>query len=203
MKLAASKATSAKILASVVLVGGAASVAGLGTFGAFTDTTSASQAVAAGTVVLDEGTSALPTTVVAAKMVPGDSIQRSITLTRGATSEAFSNVTLTTTSTGSLLTGSQAGSLTLSIDSCATAWTANTTTKVLTCSGPTTSVLSGTTVGANRALTGVTDLLNGTAKAANLRVTLALPATAGNTLQGLSDTVTFTFDATQRAATTL
>ena len=36
----------------------------------------------------------------------------------------------------------------------------------------------------------------------NLRFTLQLPAGADNTFQGLSNTVTFTFDATQRAANT-
>ncbi|MCW2852724.1 MAG: hypothetical protein JWM84_2388, partial [Nocardioides sp.] len=40
MKKSALTASSTKILASVVLVAGAASVAGLGTFGAFTSTTS-------------------------------------------------------------------------------------------------------------------------------------------------------------------
>ena len=42
--------TGGKILASTVLVGAAASVAGLGTFGTFTSTTAASAAVASGTV---------------------------------------------------------------------------------------------------------------------------------------------------------
>ena len=44
--------TAAKVFASVVLVGGAASVAGLGTFGSFTSTTSASESVTAGKVVM-------------------------------------------------------------------------------------------------------------------------------------------------------
>lgn len=201
MTLAASKATTAKILASVVLVGGAASVAGLGTFGAFTSTTQADQAVASGTVVLGlDKTGAQGLGIAAANMVPGDTIQRSVTLTRGAGSEEFGAVTLTTTSNGSILTIGNDDSMTLSIDSCATAWTVA-ADKSLTCTAPTT-VLSGTVVGTNRPLPGVTELLN-TDKAANLRVTLTLPAGADDTFQGKSDNVNFTFDATQRDAKNL
>ena len=50
--------TGGKVLASTVLVGAAASVAGLGTFGTFTSTTSASAAVASGTVKIDVGAGA-------------------------------------------------------------------------------------------------------------------------------------------------
>ena len=49
------KTTSGKILASVALVGTAAAVAGMGTYGAFTSSTSASQAVTAGTVTIALG----------------------------------------------------------------------------------------------------------------------------------------------------
>jgi spore coat-associated protein N len=41
--------TGGKVLASTVLIGAAASVAGLGTFGTFTSTTAASATVASGT----------------------------------------------------------------------------------------------------------------------------------------------------------
>lgn len=41
-----------KVFASVVLVAGAASVAGLGTYGSFTSTTSASETVTNGKVVI-------------------------------------------------------------------------------------------------------------------------------------------------------
>jgi spore coat-associated protein N len=35
----------------------------------------------------------------------------------------------------------------------------------------------------------------------NLRVTVSLPSTAGNTLQGRSSTITYAFTGTQRAGT--
>ena len=47
---AALSSTAAKVCASVVLVGGAASVAGLGTYGSFTSTTTASESVSSGKV---------------------------------------------------------------------------------------------------------------------------------------------------------
>ena len=50
--------TGGKVLASTVLLGAAASVAGLGTFGTFTSTTSASATVASGTVKIDVGAGA-------------------------------------------------------------------------------------------------------------------------------------------------
>ncbi|GAB2854521.1 TasA family protein [Nocardioides pacificus] len=208
MKLAASKATTAKILASVVLVGGAASVAGLGTFGAFTSTTTAQQSVGSGTVTLDM---TQPTTqglgVAATGMVPGDRIERAVTLTRSG-SELFGTVSLTTASvatpTPSILTTNTTMGLQLAVDSCDKAWTVA-ADKSLTCSGITTSVLaSSPVVAANRPLGSVTTALNNEAiKVANLRVTLALPTAADDTFQGKSDSISFKFDATQRAGKAL
>ena len=77
------KTTSGKILASVALVGTAAAVAGMGTYGAFTSTTSASQAVTAGTVViaLNEAGAANTLNVPVTGLLPGDSVEKIATLT--------------------------------------------------------------------------------------------------------------------------
>jgi spore coat-associated protein N len=56
-------------------------------------------------------------------------------------------------------------------------------------------------LGTNLDLAAATSALNSTGAASNLRVELVLPSAAGNLFQGLSNTVTFTFDATQRTAT--
>ncbi|MEV7428860.1 MULTISPECIES: TasA family protein [unclassified Nocardioides] len=196
--------TAAKIAASVVLVAGAASVAGLGTFGAFTSTTSASEQVAAGTITLGLGAASQPTSVQAAGLVPGDNVQRDLTLTRGATDEKFGSVSMTTTpKVGSLLTTDTANGLKLAVDQCSVPWTKATpaaTNGALTCSGTTTSVLAASPViGANRALPVALTSLND-AKTSYLRVTMTLPEAAGNDFQGKNATVDFTFDATQRAA---
>jgi spore coat-associated protein N len=203
MKKSALSKSSTKVLASVVLVAGAASVAGLGTFGAFTSTTSASEAVSTSKVVLGlTQHSALGTTVAATNMVPGDTVQRAVVLTRSSDTEAFGSVKLTTAGgTANALTTDATDGLQLAVDQCSTGWTKAATTNALTCGGTTTSIISARhVVGTNLDLGAATTTLNSSAAAANLRLTLSLPTTADNTFQGLANTVAFTFDATQRAA---
>ncbi len=194
---------SAKILASVVLVGGAASVAGLGTFGSFTDTTSASESVSAGKVDINLSQHAsLGTTVAATNLVPGDTIQRAVTLTRSSDTEMFGSVLLTTTAgTANLLSTDATNGLQLSVDQCSIAWAQVGTTNQLTCAGVTTSIIaSRAVIGTNLDLGAATTTLNSVAAASNLRLSLVLPTSAGDTFQGLTNAVTFKFDATQRTA---
>jgi hypothetical protein len=175
----------------------------MGTFGAFTSTTTASESVATGKVVIGLTQHAtLGTTVAASNLVPGDTVQRAVTLTRSADTEAFGSVKLTTTGgTANLLTSDVSNGLQLAIDQCSGTWTES-SSKVLTCTGGTvTPVLAATPViGSNLDLATATTALNSAAAKSELRVTLTLPAAAGNTFQGLSNAITFTFDATQRAA---
>jgi predicted ribosomally synthesized peptide with SipW-like signal peptide len=197
-------ASTTKILASVVLVAGAASVAGMGTFGAFTSTTTATESVAAGKVVIGlDQHATLGTTVAASNLVPGDTVQRAVTLTRSAETEAFGSVKLTTTgSTANLLTSSISDGLQLAIDQCTGGtWTKGAGNDLTCTNGTVTSILATSPViGANRDLAAATTALNAAAAKSELRVTLSLPATANNDFQGLSNAITFTFDATQRAA---
>lgn len=192
--------TAAKVFASVVLVGGAASVAGLGTFGSFTSTTDASAAVASGKVEMTLNGATSAGLVQATGLVPGDSVQRAITLARSADSETFGSVTMTTASTSpSVLTGDATNGLQVRVDQCPTAWTAA-AGNALTCSGQITSVVAprqvlGTDVPMAAALT---NLLNGTTPTAYLKVTLSLPTTADNAFQSKSDSIKFSFTATQR-----
>lgn len=193
----------AKIFASVVLVGGAASVAGLGTFGSFTDTTSASESVSAGKVDINLSQHAsLGTTVAATNLVPGDTIQRAVTLTRSADTEKFGSVLLSTTAgTANLLSSDATNGLQLAVDQCSIAWAQVGTTNQLTCAGTTTSVLaSRAVVGTNLDLGAATTALNAAGAASNLRLSMTLPVSAGDTFQGLTNAVTFKFDATQRTA---
>jgi hypothetical protein len=203
MRLAASS-TAVKIFASVVLVGGAASVAGLGTFGAFTSTTTASESVASGKVVLSSAAGAVSMATPVTDMVPGDVAQRAVTLTRSSDTTSFGSVKLTTTAaTSNLLTSGAANGLTMKIDQCSVAWTKAATTNDLTCSGTTTAVVAQRAViGADLDLGAATTALNASGANSYLRVSVSLPAAADNTFQGLSNTLTFTFDGTQRAANT-
>lgn len=197
--------TTAKVLASVVLVGGAASVAGLGTFGAFTSTTSASEAVSTGKVVLSSAASARGLDVAATNMVPGDTVERTITLTRSSDTESFGSVKLTTAGgSNNLLTSDATNGLQLKVDQCSVAWVKPANSNALTCAGTTTSVIAQrAVVGTNLDLGAATTALNAAGATSHLRVTVSLPTAADNTFQGLSNTISFTFDATQRAAQSL
>lgn len=198
-----SRKNATKVFASVVLVAGAASVAGLGTYGSFTSTTSASETVTNGKVVIGLNQhSTLGTTVAATNVVPGDKIQRAVTLTRSADTEAFGSVKLTTSAgTANLLSSDATNGLQLVVDQCSVPWTA--AGKALTCSGTTTAVVATSPViGSAIDLGPATTTLNtgAGAGASNLRIQLTLPTSADNTFQGLSNTINFTFDATQRTA---
>ncbi|GAB6987632.1 TasA family protein [Nocardioides pyridinolyticus] len=199
------RSTAVKVLASVVLVGGAASVAGLGTYGAFTSTTSATEQVGTGKVVLSTAASARGLDIAATNLVPGDTVERTITLTRSSDTESFGSVKLTTAgSTSNLLTTDTANGLQLKVDQCSVAWTKPANSNALTCSGTTTSILAQrAVVGSALDLGAATTTLNASGATSNLRVTVSLPNTADNNFQGLANTISFTFDATQRAAQSL
>lgn len=198
------KSTSGKILASAALIGATASVAGLGTYGAFTSTTSASESVASGTVEVALGASGAANrlSVGASGLIPGDTVQRAVTLTNQGT-QNLSAVGLTTTAApSSKLDTDAANGLQLAIDACSTAWTEQGTAPAYTytCSGTVTSVLaSRPVVGSGLQLANLASVTAG--RSDNLRVTLTLPTSADNTFQNISDTVAFAFTATQRSAT--
>lgn len=119
-----------KIVISRGAVGAAAPVAGMGTFTSSTSSTSSTsgtQQVPSGTVHIALGT-ANPLnnrlSVAATNIVPGDTIQRTATLTNTGTA-ALSGVTLTTTAptTTSALDTDATRGLQMTIQSCASAWT--------------------------------------------------------------------------------
>ncbi|MEP7738840.1 hypothetical protein ABKW28_14395 [Nocardioides sp. 31GB23] len=201
----ASRKSVTRVAASVALVAGATAVAGLGTFGSFTSSTDATEAVASGETRIElagQGTQGLD--MAAVGLVPGDTVERAVQLSRAGVTEGFGSVALTTTSAAavpSILTSNAKDGLQMSIDQCATAWVKAAESKKMTCAGEVTSILSSVPViAANRDLAAVTKTLNADSKVSNLRITLALPQSAGNDFQLKSDSVKFVFDATQRAA---
>jgi len=196
-----SRKTAVKIFASVVLVSGAASVAAMGTYGSFTSTTSASENVSTGKVVLNSAAGVRGLSVDALGLVPGDTVQRTVTLTRSNDTDSFGSVKVTTAATSNnLLTSDATNGLQLKIDQCSVAWV-KPAGNDLTCSGTTTNVVAQRAViGTNLDLGAATTALNAVGATSNLKVTLTLPTGADNTFQGLTNTVNFTFDATQRTA---
>ena len=199
------RSTRSRVLLSLALVGSAASVAGLGTYGSFTSTTSASQTVATGTVTLALGATGASTnrlTVNASGLVPGDTVQRSFDL-ENTGSEDLASVTFTSSaSTSSLLDTDATDGLQMVVERCSVPWTEAGVSPAFTytCGGATTTVVaSRPVIGSGVALANLTVTTAGATD--HLRLTLTLPATAGNTFQGLSSTVSYGFTGTQRAAT--
>ena len=198
--------TSRKVLLSLGALGSAASIAGLGTFATFTDSDSATAPVATGTVNINLGASGPNNrlNVGATGMVPGDSLQRRVVLTN-AGSEDLASVTLTTTaSPSSLLDTDATNGLQMKIEKCSMAWVESASTPyTYTCGaldiGTRTTVLARRAIiGSPIALASMASLTAGSAD--DMVVTVDLPSGAGNTFQGLSSTITYTFNATQRAA---
>ncbi|MBT0767617.1 hypothetical protein KIH74_01690 [Kineosporia sp. J2-2] len=193
-----------KLVASVAVLGSAAAVAGLGTFGTFTATTSASTSVATGTVNIALGTAgsaANRLTLGATGLVPGDTMQRAVDLTNTGDQALASLTLVTTATTSSVLNTDTTNGLQLKVDSCPTAWVEAGTSPAFTytCASPTTLVNNVPVIQAGAALTGLNALTaNGVD---HLRVTLTLPTSADNTFQNKTSALTFTFNGTQRAAT--
>jgi spore coat-associated protein N len=193
-----------KLLGSFAVLGAAASVAGLGTFASFTSSTSASQSIASGTVSIALGASGAANRLAigATNLVPGDTIQRAVDLVNNGSASAdnLSSITLTTSaSPTSLLDTDATNGLQMTVDKCSVAWTESGPPYTYTCGGTTTSVLaSRAVIGAGIALSNLASLATGSTD--HLRVTLTLPSSAGNALQGQSSTISYTFVGTQRLA---
>jgi spore coat-associated protein N len=195
-------AVTPKLMASMAVIGAAASIAGLGTFATFTSSTSAqNQALTSGTVSITLG-SANRLAVGATNLVPGDTIERAVDITNNgsAGTSSVGSITLTTSaSPSSALDTDTSNGLQMQIDSCSVAWTESGPPYTYTCGGSTSVVL------ASRAVVGnAISLSNMSATTAgntdHLRVKLTLPSGAGNSLQGLSSTLGYVFTATQRNA---
>ncbi len=194
-----------KLLLSVAAVAAAASIAGLATFATFTSSVSQSQSITTGTVTISLGATGASTNrlnVGTTAVAPGDTIQRSVDLINsGSLNLASVNLTTTATTT-SLLDTDATNGLQMVIDKCSVAWTEAGVAPAYTytCSGATTTVLASTPViGSNLALSNLSVLTAGSTD--HLRVTLTLPATAGNSFQNLTSVIQYTFTGTQRAAT--
>jgi len=183
-----------KVLVTVAAVGSTAAVAGLGTYSQFTDTTNVSSAVASGQIVITAGSTNDLTSGVSG-MLAGDTHEMAFDLVNGSTGIGSFSLSAAGTSPGTALT--QAGGLTVQVDLCSVAWSGTVTH---TCTGGTqTAVLPQTEIASLSspvALPGL-DATNGATN--HLLVTVGLPAGAANTLQGLIDTITWGFTATQRA----
>jgi Camelysin metallo-endopeptidase len=191
--------TARKILASLGVIGAAAAVAGLGTYGSFTDsTTKVTTSVQAAILNLDlsqpSGVAAIPTTT--SDFVPGDSLTRAVDLVNSGVTR-LSTVTLEVTAGSSnLLTTDATNGLQLAVRRCSVPWTQTTTSPgpAYGCSGTETTLFSGP-IGGSRTLASPASLNPGGKD--YLVFTISLPTSAGNGFQGLGTTVNLTFTGSQ------
>lgn len=193
--------TARKVVGSLAVLGAAAAVAGLGTYGNFTDsTTPMSTELATGilSINLTQPGIAVPASV--SNLVPGDSVSRTINLVNDGTLPLSSVSVVSTAPTSSILTTDQTNGLQLAIRSCSAAWTQGGTQEAPTysCSGTERSVMTGPAVG-NAALSNPNSLTAGGVD--HLVFTLSLPSTAGNEFQGKAAGLSLSFTGVQRAGT--
>jgi hypothetical protein len=190
-----------RIVASFGVLGAAVAVAGLGTFGSFTDsTTPIATEVATGTVSIDVTQQGATIPVTTNGFVAGDSMSRAVDLVNDG-SAALSQVSLASTATvPSILTTDATNGLQLAVKSCTVPWTQGGTapSPTYTCAGGSSTLYSGRAV-MNNPLPGGASLAAGGVD--HLLLTVNLPASAGNTFQNQSSTLGLTFTGTQRTGT--
>ncbi len=188
---------SAKVAGSIAVVGAAAAVAGLGTFGGFTGSTSALDA-SAGTGVLSvdvsQAGSSAPVPIATVSMLPGDVGAFPMDLHNSGTVD-LSTVKLDSRAvTSSLLDTDRQHGLQLKLETCEAAWVRTSATS-FTCATGKKELYAGP-VAADVTLDGAYSLTAG--KKDHLLATVSFPTTGGDALQGQSSSMEFVFVATQR-----
>ena len=173
-------------------------IASVDVYAGFTATAAQSHTASSGTLTLALGATGASTNrlnVDATGLVPGDTYYRSVNLTNSGTKN-LSSITLTTTaSPSSLLDTDATNGLQMLWQKCSVAWTESGTTPNFTysCSGATTTVLATRAIiGSSLALSNLTTTTAGNTD--RFLLTVSFPSSAGNTFQGLSSTLTFTFN---------
>jgi hypothetical protein len=194
IKHTARRVSLTKVLGSVGVVGAAAAVAGLGTFGAFTDsTTPAPVTVQAGVVSIAlsaaDGSATVP--LAFNGVVPGASVTQALDLINDGDS-ALSSIRLATVATqSSVMDTDTVNGVQMTVQSCSVAWTSDFTctpgARTLLAAGPV--VRDAALANPASAAAGVTD---------HLAVTLSLPTGAGDAFKDKSSGLALTFSAIQR-----
>lgn len=193
--------TARKVVASIALTAAATAAVAPSAFGLLVGSRTVARPVDAGKVParLDaSGGRDHRLTLSAAGMAPGDTIQQLLTL-RNTGQATWGAATITTSATtSSALDTNLVDGLQLRIDRCSTPWTgaAASPHPRYACAGNRTPVLaSGPIIRENATLGPLTSLAPGAED--NLRASLTLPRTAGNSFQGVSSTIDVTFTGTQ------
>jgi predicted ribosomally synthesized peptide with SipW-like signal peptide len=190
--------TARKVVGSLGVIGAAAAVAGMGTFGSFTDSsTPVATTIQSGTLSIDVSQQGFAVPVTTANFVPGDSLTRAVNLVNSGNT-AFGSVTLgTTVAAPSVLTTDVSNGLQMAVKSCSVPWTqAGTATAAsYTCGGTQRVLASGPAV-SNLTLDNPLSLAAGATD--HLTFSISLPTTAGNAFQGQTAALSLVFTGTQR-----
>jgi hypothetical protein len=198
------RSTTRKVVGSLAILGTAAAVAGLGTYGNFTDsTTPLNTTVDTGTLSINlaqpGGAVAIPLNTTG--FVPGDSMTRAVNLINdGGSGLGSVTVSSVLTSPATVLTSDVINGLQLTIKGCSVAWTqgGTPTAPTYTCAGTERTVLNGAAVN-SAPLASPASLAAGGVD--YLVFSISLPATADNTFQGKSASLSLTFTGVQRTGT--
>jgi hypothetical protein len=185
-----------KIVGALSVVGAAVAVAGLGSFGQFTDSTSpVDTKVDSGVVSIDVSSPAGASVPFSGgMMLAGDSRSALVDLVNDGTTP-LAGVTLTSTATASsALDTDTVNGLQLTVESCSVAWT---TGAAPTCAGTVRSYFTRPIIAANAPLTASAALAAGATD--HLKLTAALPSSAsGSAFEGATSNLNFVFTGSQR-----
>jgi predicted ribosomally synthesized peptide with SipW-like signal peptide len=192
----AHRSTITKTVASLGVVGAAAAVAGMGTFGSFTDsTTPVDTNVDTGTISINLSPAAMYATVpvTTGGFLPGDSSSTPFDVANDR-DVAWESVTFTSwATTSSVLDSDPVNGLQLTLASCSTSWTV--VGSGYACGGDVQEFYSGPIV-LDRALADAASLTPGGVD--HLLATIDFPASAGDQHKNKISELAFTFTAVQR-----
>lgn len=189
--------SSRKVVGSIAVIGAAAAVAGLGTFGEFTASTDAVDAsVDTGVMDVDVtyGGTSFPVPVSTVSLLPGDEVAAPLDL-RNSGDVDLSSLTLDSYATASSKLDTDAvHGLQLRLDSCDSAWVRS--GDDYSCADGAGTVYAGP-VAAEKELTGLRSQTAGSTD--HLLATVSFPTTGGDSMQNQSSSLEFVFHAAQRA----
>jgi len=197
----ADNATARKVVGSLAIIGTAAAVAGMGTFGSFTSsTTPVNTTIQSGSLSINVSQTGYAVPVTTAGFLPGDSLTRAVTLINDG-SAALGSISFSSVATaGSVLTTDTVNGLQLSLKSCSVPWTQGGTASApsYTCGGTTATLANGPAVN-SIGLVNPASLNPGGVD--HLVFSVSLPTSADNTFQGKSATLSLSFTGVQRTGT--
>jgi hypothetical protein len=191
-------ATAARIAGTLAVLGVAAAIAGLGTFGSFTtSSTPVGTAIDSGvlSITLSDAGDSLSMPFGGVLFLAGDSRSYRVDLVNDGNT-ALSSLTMTSTATeSSVLDADTTNGLQLQVKSCSVPWSVSGTT--YTCGATERSFYSGPIVVANQTLANAASLTAGQTE--HLLLTASLPSSASaDALEGASSSLSFVFSGTQR-----